>query len=339
MSRWGNDPEGAADALILRSLDNVGVAGRLLIVNQGGSLPARLTKQGLAFSVWNRRLVPGLPAASWPPSGPFDLALVRLPKARDEQAMTIDATLSALAAAGRLILYGGNDEGIRPGAGMLEELCGRVETMAARGHGRVLEARRPPSTDGLHGTLAAWRLLSPVEIAGATREWVSYPGTFAAGRLDEGTALLLSAMPPLPGDARVLDYGCGSGEIAAAVLALQPAAAVDALDNDAVALEAVRENVPAARLVLGTRIADAGRKAYHAMLSNPPLHQGVAEDHAMIERLVADAPSHLAPGGLLQLVVQRRVAIERMLAKHFATVETVAQTGRYRVWRARLQAS
>jgi 16S rRNA (guanine1207-N2)-methyltransferase len=161
---------------------------------------------------------------------------------------------------------------------------------------------------------------------------------FAAGRLDEGTALLLSALPPLPVDARVLDYGCGSGEIAAAVLALQPRLTVDALDNDAVALEAARENVPAARLVLASRIGDVRRTDYHAIFSNPPLHQGIAEDHAMLDRLVADAPSHLLSGGLLQMVVQRRVPLERTLAKHFARVEVVAQNGRYRVWLARLQA-
>jgi 16S rRNA (guanine1207-N2)-methyltransferase len=336
MSRWADDPEGAADALILGSLDGIGIGGRLLVVNQGGTLPVRLEAHGLAFDLWNRRLVPGLPASSWPPDGPFDVALVRLPKARDEQAMTLDATLGVLAAAGRLILYGGNDEGIRSAARMLEQLCGGIETLAARGHGRVLSAPRPQRTDQLQGALAHWRRVSRLAIAGATREWVSYPGTFAAGRLDEGTALLLSAMPPLRPGARVLDYGCGSGGIAAGALALQPKLAIDALDNDTVALEAARENVPTARLVLGMRIADTGRKDYDAILSNPPLHLGIAEDRAMVDRLVADAPSHLLPGGLLQIVVQRRVQLECRLAKHFRSAETVAQTGRYRVWRARL---
>jgi 16S rRNA (guanine1207-N2)-methyltransferase len=134
----------------------------------------------------------------------------------------------------------------------------------------------------------------------------------------------------------VLDYGCGSGVIAAAALAQQPGLALDVMDNDAVALEAAGENVPGGRRILAARLAEAGpQAAWDAILSNPPLHQGIAEDHGLLERLIADAPAHLARGGVLQIVVQRRVALERLLGKGFAAVSVVAETGRYRVWRAR----
>ena len=334
MSRWSSDPDRAADALILRSVDGMAVAGRVLAVNQGGSLPSALRERGADCVVWNRRLVEGMAATPWPPQGPFDLALVRLPKARDEQAMTIHAATSVLLHGGRLIAYGGNDEGIRSVAPMLKEIATQVATIDARGHGRVLAARRAGSAGALRAALAAWRTVSRLEIAGVVRDWVSYPGCFAAGRVDEGTALLLSVLPPLAPDARVLDYGCGTGVIAAAALSLEPGLRVDALDNDALALEAVRENVPRARRVLGTRVADAGRRDYHAILSNPPLHQGIAEDRGPLERLVSDAAAHLVPNGCLQLVVQRRVALDRLLTRHFPKAEAVAQTGKYCVWRA-----
>jgi 16S rRNA (guanine1207-N2)-methyltransferase len=334
MSRWADDPHAAADALILRSLGDIGLGGRVLLVNQGGGLPGRLKAEGLAFELWNRRLVQGLPAATWPASGPFDVALVRLPKARDEQAMTLHATLGVLGVGGRLVLYGGNDEGIRSAAAMLEEVAGEVDTLAARGHGRVLAARRAATAGTVRGALEKWRTVSRTEIAGRVRDWVSYPGCFAAGRLDEGTALLISVLPPLQAGTRVLDYGCGTGAIAAAVLAAQPDARVEGLDSDTVALEAARENAPAARLTLGASLADARGRDYAAILSNPPLHQGIAEDRTLLDRLVSDAPSRLAPGGCVQLVAQRRVALERLLGRHFAMVEVVAETSRYRVWRA-----
>jgi 16S rRNA (guanine1207-N2)-methyltransferase len=334
MSRWANDPEAAADELIGRSLDALDLEGRVLLANQAGALPSLLSGRGIAFWLWNRRLNAGTTAQAWPPPGPFDVVLLRLPKAKDEQDMAAHAGLSVLGAGGRLVLWGGNDEGIRSAGRRLERLCGEVATLATRGHGRVLVGRRPADTGALRGSLAAWRSVARLEIGGAARDWVSYPGLFAADRIDEGTALLIGALPPLRPGARVLDYGCGSGVIGAAAQARTPDLAITLIDEDAVALEAARENVPGARLVLGRCLADAGGETYDAILSNPPLHKGIAEDHALLEGLIADAPAHLARGGCFQIVVQRRLPLDRLLAGHFAALSVPAATSRYRVWRA-----
>ncbi len=335
MSRWAEDPERAADSLIARSLDAIAPRGRILLVNQGGRLPQEFRARGLSIAVWNRRVVNGQPAVPQPPAGPFDMALVRLPKARDEQESTTHATLSVLGPGGRLVLYGGNDEGIRGAARMLEGLTGPIETLAIRGHGRVVAAARPEHLPGLRGRLRDWRTISRLRIAGVERDWVSYPGVFAANRVDDGTALLLLVLPPLAAGTRVLDFACGTGVIGAAVLAAQPAASIDMIDNDSVALEAARENVPTARHLLGAGLMDVQGAVYDLILSNPPLHEGIAGTRALVDRLVADAPAHLAPGGLLQMVVQRRVALDWLIGEHFGKAEIVAEDGGYRVWRAR----
>jgi 16S rRNA (guanine1207-N2)-methyltransferase len=334
MTSWRRDPEAAADALIRRSLEAIDWSGRVLLAYQAGTLPALLAERGVGAAVWNRRLVDTQPAKPWPPAGPFDVAVLRLPKAKEEQEMAAHACLSVLAPAGRLILYGGNDEGVRSAIAMLEELCGQVQTVATQGHGRVVAAGRPSDAERLRGALADWRRTVPLAIAGARRDWVTYPGLFAADRVDQGTALLLSALPALPADAGVLDYGCGSGVIGATMRAASPSVDLDLFDNDSVALAAAGENVPGARLVLGTRLSIAGRSDYDAILSNPPLHRGIAEDHAELEQLISRAPDHLKVGGLLQIVVQRRLPLDRLLAKRFASVRIVAEDARYRVWRA-----
>jgi 16S rRNA (guanine1207-N2)-methyltransferase len=339
MTSWRQDPEGAADALMKRSLETIDWRGRILLADQAGALPALLAERGIAPDLWNRRLADARPAQPWPPAGPFDLAVLRLPKAKDEQEMAMHACLGVLAPDGRLILYGGNDEGIRSAAAMLEQLAGRIETVSARGHGRVVMAMRPADTAKLRGPLAAWRRTVSLTIGGASREWVTYPGIFAADHIDEGTALLLGALPALPANAKVLDYGCGSGVIGATMRTAVSSIDLDLLDNDSVALVAAGENVPGARLILGTRLAVTGQSAYHAILSNPPLHRGIAEDHAQLEQLVADAPRHLRAGGLLQVVVQRRVPLDGLLKARFDQVRIVAENGRYRVWRGELSLS
>ena len=226
--------------------------------------------------------------------------------------MAVHACLSVLMPGGRLIAYGGNDEGIRSFTGLLGRLCGEVETLATRGHGRVIASRRPADTSALRASLTVWRSVRPLEIGGVTHDWITYPGIFAADRIDEGTALLIGALPPLPPSAKVLDYGCGSGVIAASARAHAPDIALELLDSDAVALEAARENVTGARLVLGSKLADAGTARYDAVLSNPPLHHGFVEDHVLLEQLIADAPKHLEVGGVLQVVVQRRIPLDRL---------------------------
>jgi 16S rRNA (guanine1207-N2)-methyltransferase len=338
MTRWASDPDGAADELIRRSLEHIDLRGRVLLAGHAGALASIAGERSLAFALWDRRIAVRGEAAPWPPAGPFDVAVLRLPRAKAEQEMAAHACLGALAPGADLIVYGGNDEGIRSFAAMLAELCDSIDTLAARGHGRVVRVRRPQDASRLRASLAAWRSVMPLEIGGRRRDWVSYPGVFAADRIDEGTALFIGALPPLPSGARVLDYGCGSGVIAAAALAQQPALALELVDHDSVALEAARENVPGARLVLGRSLADAGPHRYDAILSNPPLHKGFAEDHAALERLIGDAPGRLKSGGLLQLVVQRRVPLDRLLTgAGFAGIAMPAENGRYRVWRGRAQ--
>jgi 16S rRNA (guanine1207-N2)-methyltransferase len=332
MSRWAKDPDAAADALIARSLDALHLAGRILLANASSGLAAMLEARGLSFQRWDRRLN-GASAQPWPPSGPFELAILRLAKARDEQEMAVHAVASVLAPEARLLLYGGNDEGIRSAAQMLASLCGAVDTVASRGHGRILAARRPADPKAIRGELGQWRRLSRVCIAGEGRDWISYPGLFAAGRIDAGTQLLLANLPQLPAGARVADFGCGSGVIAAA-LAGQPDLRLDLIDHDSLALLAAKENVPAGQTILAASLKGA-KGRWHAILSNPPLHAGTAESHVALRALIAEAPAHLLRAGTLHIVLQRRLSVEALLRTHLNEVRIVADNGRYRVWSAR----
>jgi 16S rRNA (guanine1207-N2)-methyltransferase len=335
MSRWAKDPDAAADALIGRSLPALSLAGRILIANASSGLAGMLSARGLPFQRWDRRL-DGASAQPWPPAGPFDLAILRLAKAKDEQEMGVHAVLSVLAPDARLLLYGGNDEGIRSAAAMLAKLCGAVATVASHGHGRVLAVRRPAAPAALRGELSHWRRLSQLAIAGELRSWVSYPGLFAAGRIDEGSQLLAATLPELPRGARVADFGCGSGVIAAA-LARRGDLRLDMIDNDSLALIAAKANVPSGQPILAASLKGAHGR-WHAILSNPPLHLGTAESHVGLHALIAEAPAHLLRDGILQIVLQRRLAVEGLLGTHLRDVNVLADNGRYRVWSARARA-
>lgn len=333
MSRWRQDPDGAAAEIVRRSLPALALEGRVLLAGAGAQTCDVLRGAGLTVAHWSRRLGDTASATPWPSGGPYDVALLRLAKVRDEAEMNLHAVSSVLGDAGRIVLFGGNDEGIRSGISDLEALCGQSETIGARAHGRIVSAPRadPARTKG---ALSDWRRVHRLSLPSGARDWVTYPGLFAGGSLDEGTALLLTALPHLKPTAHVLDYGCGSGPISAAMRAKLPDLRIDMLDADVVALAAASENVAGGKAIAGASLAAAGNQRYDAILSNPPLHAGVAEDHGALERLIAQAPKHLKPGGLLLMVVQRRVALEEALGALFSEVQVVAENGRYRVWRA-----
>jgi 16S rRNA (guanine1207-N2)-methyltransferase len=290
-----------------------------------------LTRTGHAVTQWSRRVHPSAIVQPSPPAGPFATAFLRLPKSRDEQRMAVHQCLGVLAFDGRLIVYGGNDEGIRSFQKGLAEL-GPVATLATRGHGRILELRRDAVIAPIKPALADWRQQHASTTG--TSPWISYPGLFAGGAPDPGTALLLAHLPPIADHAAILDYGCGPGAISAALQRLHPAAQLTLLDNDSVALEAARENIRQAKFVLGDKLDTPGIATFDLILSNPPLHVGFKEDNTALDRLIADAPKHLKQSGALIMVVQRRIALDHTLAATFATVETLADDGRYRVWRA-----
>src|SRR5262249_60247680 len=118
------------------------------------------------------------------------------------------------------------------------------------------------------------------------------PGWLAGAAPEGGPAGWAGRPPPLGAGARVLDYGCGSGLIGAAALCQSRAIVLHALDSDSVALQAARQNLPSAHCVLGTSLGEVGATRYDAILSNPPLRQGMADDHTLLEHLIAEAPAH-----------------------------------------------
>jgi 16S rRNA (guanine1207-N2)-methyltransferase len=321
--------------VMLGLVDRLEPGARVLVVDEAsGQLRAALAARGGTTGIWLRNAGADATAAAWPPAGPFTAAFVRLPKAKPALEFALHAAASVTAAGAPMFLFGTNEEGIRSASSRLETVADDVRTLDARRHSRVLMGVRRGEIAGLKARLADWRATGEIEIGGMRRAWVSYPGLFAGGRLDGGTAMLLAHLAELRAGARVLDFGCGTGVIGAEILARQPQAKVDLIDADALAIEAARENVPAGRTVVGDRLAAAGNERYDAIVSNPPLHAGVAEDHGAMQRLIRDAPAWLTRGGVLQIVVQRRIKAGKPMREAFGNADVVAEDGRYRVLRS-----
>lgn len=284
-------------------------------------------RSGLAGEIWVREAGGAVAPLPWPPEGEYAAATLRLPRAHDAYVMALHAIAARLAPGVPIYIYGPNEEGIRSAPRDLGGLFGHHESVLMRGHARVWRAERVKSPEGLRATLADWRRMQPLEFAGTKRDWVSYPGVFAQGLLDSGTALLIAKLPEA-GAGAALDFGAGTG-ILARVLA-ERGFQVDMIERDCLAHDAATQNVPQARAIPGDSLAQAGR--YKLIVSNPPIHDGRALNLRVLEALIAQAPQHLERGGRLMIVTQQTVPVPRIAQDHFSGVELLSEDRGFRVW-------
>jgi len=351
----------AASELVLRHLDVIAPEAPALVAEDPrpevvDALVDRLGTEDDAVRRWNRRALGGRPARTWPPVGDRRSCFLRLPRAKEELQMAVHAAASRLTPGGRLIVYGARDEGAASAGRVLEALFDHVHTVATGGRCRLVSGVRKElegtGEKELRDSLDAWRVVSeaPHPELGP-RRWISYPGVFAAGRVDAGTALLLELLPAVDPDETVLDFGCGDGVVAGVVAERTPGLRPLMLDVDAVALEAARENVPAGRPVLGDGWSawrgmhgregrdpgsmDADRMRFDLVVANPPYHLGKAETTATIEALIRGSAERLRPGGRLVFVAQRRLPAEPLLERMFGRFDVLGDRGPYRVRFAR----
>jgi 16S rRNA (guanine1207-N2)-methyltransferase len=155
--------------------------------------------------------------------------------------------------------------------------------------------------------------------------------------LDPATAALLETCAPRAGD-RVLDLGCGTGVVAAALLAEGLVAEATLTDSDALALETSRRTLALngleAELVASDAGAELPAKRYDLILTNPPLHRGFARDRGTPARIVDEAVRLLAPKGRLHLVGPPTLRLGAMLEARFKRVEVLSARPAFQVWRA-----
>ncbi len=233
-------PADAPTSVVIDSLEAIAAEAAPLVVDEtSGLLAAALRTAGSTPQVWRRFADGATGGEAWPAAVACSSAFVRLGKDRRALAMALDAAASVVAPGGTIVVFGANAEGVKSAGKALDVVAEGVVTVDTRRHSRVLAGTRRGEIAGLRGTLAAWREVGELEINGLKRPWVSYPGVFAGGELDPGTALLLGHLPDVGSRrqaATVLDLACGTGIIGAVARERIAGASVDLVDADAVAV-------------------------------------------------------------------------------------------------------
>ncbi|MBV7387199.1 16S rRNA (guanine(1207)-N(2))-methyltransferase RsmC [Pasteurellaceae bacterium TAE3-ERU1] len=179
-----------------------------------------------------------------------------------------------------------------------------------------------------------WRCYAPANLEGL--RVCALPGVFSAGELDAGTALLLSTLQSAV-KGRVLDVGCGAGVIGAFIKQKNPAIELLQSDIHAMAIASSRRTLAENGLqgeVVASDVFSQIEGKFNLIISNPPFHDGIDTAYAASERLIAQSKAHLYSGGELRLVANAFLPYPDMLARAFGRVEVLAQSSKFKVYRA-----
>ncbi len=124
-----------------------------------------------------------------------------------------------------------------------------------------------------------------VTLAGRTLSLATAAGVFSPGRIDQGTEVLLAAMPSPPRDGVFLDVGCGWGPIALTLALLSPDATVWAVDVNERVLELLRENAARAGVANINAVLPEDVPTdlvFDGIWSNPPIRVGKEALHGIL---------------------------------------------------------
>lgn len=273
----------------------------------------------------------------------FPLVLMLPTRQRDESRALLARAVLRAQEGGVVVASMANNAGARSGQSDLAQLLGPLQSLS-KNHCRVFWAI--VHADALdHALLNAWVALDAPRPIGDGR-FSSRPGLFAWDRIDTASALLASALPDdFAGHGA--DLGAGYGYLSAEVLARCPrVTALDLYEAEARALELAQLNLAKANLAHEDHhrhvaleyfwhdVTTGLSRHYDFIVSNPPFHQGRADQPELGRAFINAAADALLPGGRLWLVANRHLPYESALAEKFVGVRSVIVRDGFKVLEA-----
>ena len=173
-----------------------------------------------------------------------------------------------------------------------------------------------------------------VKVRGTDLQLAGDRGVFNKGDLDWGTRVLIENAE-VPRGGVLLDLGCGSGAIAAALATLRPDATVWAVDVNERAVEVARRTMQLNGLTnVCVALADEVPHdlRFDGIWSNPPIRVGKDELHHLLSTWLA----RLAAAGTADLVVHKNLGSDSLakwlVGEGYSVTRAVSKQG-YRVLR------
>jgi 16S rRNA (guanine1207-N2)-methyltransferase len=258
---------------------------------------------------------------------PLSSAAVLAPPGTIERRYTLARFLRVLH--GPLVALAPKDKGGSRIAKELREFGCEVEE-DARQHHRICRVAAPANLAGLREAIEA----GAPRLEGALGFWTQ-PGVFSWNRVDPGSKLLLEQLPPMAG--KGADLGCGIGVFARQILGSPAVRELHLLDIDARAIACARRNLPDERARFhwaDLRNFSGIAAGLDFVVTNPPFHDGGAEDQDLGRAFLAQAAYLLRAGGVCWVVANRHLPYEELLRSAFERVISRAENSAFKIYEA-----
>ena len=197
---------------------------------------------------------------------------------------------------------------------------------------RALMARGPLTPARL-----SWPKHKIFDIGGERIELAWHGDTFAAGRLDDGTRLLVDHLDQVADADRYLDLGCGSGILATLVARMHTDSTVHAVDSSWSAVDATRRTAAGTQVQThwASDLDDFGDGEIDVIVCNPPFHRGNAKDSDSALEMFTEAARVLGEGGEFWCVFNSHLPWKARLSGLIGPTRLVAQNRSFTLTRSR----
>ncbi|MGL1958032.1 MAG: methyltransferase [Colwellia sp.] len=165
----------------------------------------------------------------------------------------------------------------------------------------------------------------------------NHANVYAREKLDIGARYFMENLPNIAPESQVIDLGCGNGVIGLSVLASQPTANVQFIDESVMAIESAKinlknnlpEQISQGQFHLNDCLTDVDSNSVDVILCNPPFHQNTATTDHIAWQMFKDSYRVLKKGGELRIIGNRQLAYHIKLKRIFGNEKLIASNDKF----------
>ena len=165
----------------------------------------------------------------------------------------------------------------------------------------------------------------------------NHANVYAREKLDIGARYFIANLPNVAANTKVIDLGCGNGVIGLSILANQPQAHVNFIDESIMAIASARTNInknlPEAieqcEFTLNDALTGIEGGSVDLIVCNPPFHQNTATTDHIAWQMFKDSHRVLKKGGELRIIGNQKLAYHIKLKRLFGNETLIASNDKF----------